>query len=248
MARLARSLRRATSPDSATLGGLKSEITKWRRRRAGDARSVDNMEYSTCSHDSERPIPPVYNKFRAKTLSFISLMIDPSRGESLRPTCEQSSETSGNSRGLLADAHGSATPRPAETTRPPQRRRRGPASRPAKMAISRRRDHAPAASLLSHGLDRGPRQLCHIQHHLLLGRGLCPGDGTVAACATCLPPQRIPVLHTSVIDFPKRVAVEGASALAKASTNASLISFSFINLLSSTFTSSSLSRSSLLTT
>ena len=45
MARLASSLRRAASPDSETLGGLKSEITEWRRRSAGDARSVDKMEY-----------------------------------------------------------------------------------------------------------------------------------------------------------------------------------------------------------
>ena len=34
------------SPDSGTLGGLKAEITKWRRRNAGDASPVDNMDYT----------------------------------------------------------------------------------------------------------------------------------------------------------------------------------------------------------
>ena len=79
MARLASSLRSAASPDSATLGGLKSEITVWRRRRAGGARSVDYMVCSTFLHDSEPTIPPVSKKLRAKAVSFTSLVIALSR-------------------------------------------------------------------------------------------------------------------------------------------------------------------------
>ena len=52
IARLASSLQTAASPDSVTLGGLKSEITECRRRSAGDARPVDKVEYSTFSQDS----------------------------------------------------------------------------------------------------------------------------------------------------------------------------------------------------
>ena len=117
MARLASSLRRA-EPDSVTLGGLRSEITKWRRQSAGDARSVDNMECSTCSHDSEPTVTPVSKKFKAKTVSFTSLMMALSRGERRRQTYEQTSSTSRRRRERLEDAHGSATPRPPETEDP----------------------------------------------------------------------------------------------------------------------------------
>ena len=48
------------------------------------------------SHDSERQTPPVSRKFKAKTVSFSSLMMVLTREEeSLRPTQEQSSTTSG---------------------------------------------------------------------------------------------------------------------------------------------------------
>ena len=134
MARLASSLRRA-EPDSVTLGGLRSEITKWRRQSAGDARSVDNMECSTCSHDSEPTVTPVSKKFKAKTVSFTSLMMALSRGERRRQTYEQTSSTSRKETttfGRRARQRGARTSRNRVT--PPQRRR-DPALRPADTSI-----------------------------------------------------------------------------------------------------------------
>ena len=58
---------------------------------------------------------------KAKAVSFNnSLMIALARGESLRPTYEQSSKTSGRSRERLADAHGSVH---AKTSRNQETRR-----------------------------------------------------------------------------------------------------------------------------
>ena len=50
------------------------------------------MEYTTFKHHSKPRIHPVSKRLTAKTLSFISLMIGPSRGERMRPTNEQSSK------------------------------------------------------------------------------------------------------------------------------------------------------------
>ena len=84
-----------------------------------------------------RPSP---KKFRTRTVSLTSLMMALSRVESQRRTNEQSSNTSGRSRERLAYAHGSATPRPPETERPPQRRGREPALRPVKTSFCWWRD------------------------------------------------------------------------------------------------------------
>ena len=50
--------------DKLVVQGQKSQ--KWRRRSAGDARSVDDMKYPTVSHDSEPTAPPVSKMFRTK--------------------------------------------------------------------------------------------------------------------------------------------------------------------------------------
>ena len=57
MARLASSLQRAASPDSITLGGLKSEITKWRHAVEGDQRC--GQEGRHCA-GSGTPQPPAF--------------------------------------------------------------------------------------------------------------------------------------------------------------------------------------------
>ena len=77
-------------------------------------------------HDSERPILPASNKFKAKALSLISLMMAVARWESMRPTNEQSSSFSTKKRQCLARAPGSVTPRPQESTRLAATPREGP--------------------------------------------------------------------------------------------------------------------------
>ena len=120
MARLGSSLRRAASPDSVTLGGLKSEITKWRRRSVGDARSVDNVEYSFFHMTRYQQYRQSQRSLEQKKEGDVHFPDDGpfTRRESLQPTHEQSSKTSGRRRERLACAHSSATPRARETERP----------------------------------------------------------------------------------------------------------------------------------
>ena len=62
---------------------------------------------------------PVSKRLTAKTLSFISLMIAPSRGERMRPTNEQSSKTKIRKEArTFGRSASSATPKPSETMRP----------------------------------------------------------------------------------------------------------------------------------
>ena len=181
MAQLASSLQRAASPDSAALGGLKSEITEWRRCSAGDAKPMEINGVRHFSHDSQRPIPPVYGKFRAKTVSFYSL-IAQSRRESLQPTYEQSSKTSGRRRERLADAHGSATPRPPDSMQPaatPPKCPSAAAKKTSNLRVAGRSRHRP--SFLSHTLDRGPCQLYYVQHRRRRLDNACSASNVAAS-------------------------------------------------------------------
>ena len=115
MARLASSLQRAASPDSVTLG---------EREQSGDGEvqvmpvqwTIWNTPLFSC--ELEQRMPPVSKKLCQQTVSFISLMVALSRGESLNPAQEQSSNTSGRRRERLADAPRNVTPRPPEFMRP----------------------------------------------------------------------------------------------------------------------------------
>ena len=67
--------------------------SEWRRRSVSGARSADNMEYTTFSHDSEQPIPPVNKNFKSKR----GLVHLPDDGTNTRRKCvrlpdEQSSK------------------------------------------------------------------------------------------------------------------------------------------------------------
>ena len=191
MARLTSSLGSATSLDSETRGVLKTEITKWIRRSPGVARSVDNMECSTFSHDSESTAPPVSTKFRAKTVLFISLVIALLRGESILKASERSSNTSGRRRERLADAHGSATPRPPESMRPAATLLGGT------LRCGEQRRHCagggtkPATSLLSFPTASTAALVSVAASSTIRPRGLdfAASGSTVAASTSCSPPH-----------------------------------------------------------
>ena len=119
-------------------------------------------------------------------------MMALSRGESLQPTYDQSSNFRKEPRtfGRRARQRHTETSRIHET-----RRRRDPALRPRETSFCWCRD-APATGLLSfpHSLYRDPRQLCHVQHQTL-EPGLCSPDTAPSPPA---PPayhhQRSPIL------------------------------------------------------
>ena len=92
---------------------------------------------------------PRLQEIQRKTLSFISLMTTVSRGESMRPDSEQSSTTSGRRRERLADAQGWVTPKSPRTMRPAATPPEGPSAAAIWTSFYRRRDHAPAAGLLT---------------------------------------------------------------------------------------------------
>ena len=123
---------------------------------------------------------------RAKTLSFISLIIALSRGESLRPPAYEQviAKTSGRSREHLTDAYGSAHTKITET----RRNATGGTQRcdHKRRHVRRRRDHATAAVLhtSSTASERGPCQPSHVQHHSLFEHGLCTLSAAIVAACT----------------------------------------------------------------
>ena len=156
MARLASSLRRAASLDSVTLGGLRSQ-----RSQSGDGEVQvlpslwTRWSTPTFSRYSERPVS---RKFKAKTVSFNSLMFALSREDSPQPTCQ------------TAAPH----PRPPDSMRPTATPPEGPsvaAKRDVTLLVAGRSLHRP--SFLSHGLDCGTCQRHHVQHHPSPELGLC---------------------------------------------------------------------------
>ena len=243
VARLPSNLRRAASPNSGTLGGLKSEITKWRRRRAGGARSVDNMEYSTFTHDSE----PTPQEVQTKTISFTFLMTALSRGESLRLTEEQSSKTSGRTENVWQTRTAGPKKNLQNSFDPPERRQRDPALRPAETSCCGRRD-APATSHLTISTD-----VAVVHTSLTESSTRCwsldyvSGYSSVAVSHQLNTTKDPHLLRPSINSLTERVAVEDVRVLAKASTTVSRIPYS-INLMSSSWASTTLFRSLLLTT
>ena len=146
------------------------------------------MEYPTLSQDSEQLIPLI--------------LMALSRGMSLRPTYEQSSNTSGRIRERLEDAHGSATPRPPESMRPAATPPEGPS-----VAAKRWWRDAPAAGLLSF-----PKAAALVRPTPRAREWTLP---LATALSPPLPPayhhQSSTCLRRSVTKVPKRVDVTQAS-------------------------------------
>ena len=102
---------------AVTLGGLKSEITEWRRRSAGDAKSVDNMS-----------TPFFFTRLRTTNTASLQEIYSKNGLVQLRDDCSiRWTELTTNQRAVIkknqegagwADVHGSATPRPPESVRP----------------------------------------------------------------------------------------------------------------------------------
>ena len=165
-------------------------------------------------------------------------MMALSRGESLRLT-DKSSNTSGRKRELLAETHGSATPRPQENEIPATTPEG--AFRPVETSLCRWREPRYPPSCLYHTRCHTSLSKSRIRRSSL---DFALGDSTVTACIISITP---PFMHTSDSFWPERVAMEGVSLLARASTKVSGISF-ITKLSNSSSASTFLSRSVLLTT
>ena len=134
-------------------------------------------------------MPPVFKKFTAKAVSFNSLMIAVARGESLQPAQEQSAKTSGRRRERLADAHGSATPRPPGTMKPAATPPKG-LSVPAKRNSFCRRRDAPTAGFLSFPTASTAALVSLASSSIMRSWSLDFASGsTVAASTTSIPPD-----------------------------------------------------------
>ena len=113
-------------------------------------------------------MPPVSRTFTAKTVSFNSLMVALSRGESLRPTYEQASKTSGRTRNVWQTRTAGAHQNLHNPRDLPQRRRRDPALRPIETSFRRWRDASGTGHLTISTAVAAI--LVSFQHHQLLER------------------------------------------------------------------------------